>query len=457
MNSHHIIFLFGLFVSNVLFSQNISGVLPQLANQEIRLSGFNGLKDETIGTSFVDSLGNFQMTYSKKYFGVGYLISKDNKPFIVILNGEDIVLKGNALIDIESIKILKGKENQAFDRYAKEHPKREQALSAWNYLLKMYSNDSLFSVHKNVKNSITNEKNRLQSEDEKFIASLPQESYIRWFLPIRRLVSDAPLIAQYRPEALASSIRSFRNIDYTDHRLYRSGLFKESIENHFLLIENSGKPLDSVFKEMNISIDFIIAKLVSDPKKLNEVSDYLFDFLERRSLFTSAEYLALKLLNDKGCTLESNLSNQLETYRAMKKGNIAPDMVFDKSLFAKPEQSISKLSDIKSSYTLVVFGASWCPKCTEELPEIAKKYNSWKEKGLEVVFIGLEDSPSAFQDFAKAFPYRSYSDLKKWKSPIVLDYYVFGTPTMFLLDKNRKILLRPHSVKQLEAWLQYQP
>jgi hypothetical protein len=143
MNSHHIIFLFGLFVSNVFFSQNISGVLPQLANQEIRLSGFNGLKDETFGTSFVDSLGNFQMTYSKSDFGVGYLISTDNKPFIVILNGEDIVLKGNALIDVESIKILKGKENQAFDRYAKEHPKREQALSAWNYLLKMYSNNSL--------------------------------------------------------------------------------------------------------------------------------------------------------------------------------------------------------------------------------------------------------------------------------------------------------------------------
>jgi thiol-disulfide isomerase/thioredoxin len=201
----------------------------------------------------------------------------------------------------------------------------------------------------------------------------------------------------------------------------------------------------------------MIASLMKDPKKLNEATDFLFDFLEKRSLFQSSEYLALKLLNDKGCTLESNLSNQLETYRAMKKGNIAPDMIFDKTHFAKPEQSISKLSDIKSAYTLVVFGASWCPKCTEELPEIAKKYNSWKEKGLEVVFIGLEDSPSAFQDFAKAFPYRSYSDLKKWKSPIVLDYYVFGTPTMFLLDKNRKILLRPHSVKQLEAWLQYQP
>jgi thiol-disulfide isomerase/thioredoxin len=453
MNSHHFIFLIGLFVSNVLFSQNISGVLPQLANQEIRLSGFNGLKDETIGTSFVDSLGNFQLTYSKNDFGVGYLISTDNKPFIVILNGEDIVLKGNALIDVESIKILKGKENQAFDRYAKEHPKREQALSAWNYLLKMYSNDSLFSLHRNVKNSITNEKNRLQSEDEKFIASLPQESYIRWFLPIRRLVSDAPLIAQYRPEALASSIQSFRNIDYTDHRLYRSGLFKESIENHFLLIENSGKPLDSVFIEMNRSIDLMIASLMKDPKKLNEATDFLFDFLEKRSLFQSSEYLALKLLNEKGCSLENKLTNQLEIYRAMKKGNFAKEIEFKSNYKNSKLLPFSKLTDIKSSYYLIVFGASWCPKCNEELPALSKKYAEWKKKGVEVIFIALEEDKKSYEDFTKSFDFPSYTDLLKWESPIVKDYYVFGTPTMFLLNQDRKIILRPNSVNHADAWI----
>ena len=453
MNSHLILFLFGLFVSNVLFSQNISGILPQLASQEIRLNGFIGLKDETIGTSVIDSLGNFQLTYSKNDFGVGYLISTDNKPFIVILNGEDIVLKGNALIDVESIKILKGKENQAFDRYAKEHPKREQALSAWNYLLKMYSNDSLFSVHKNVNNSITNEKKRLQSEDEKFIASLPQESYIRWFLPIRRLVSDAPLIAQYRPEALTSSIRSFRNIDYTDHRLYRSGLFKESIENHFLLIENSGKPLDSVFVEMNRSIDLMIASLMKDPKKLNEATDFLFDFLEKRSLFQSSEYLALKLLNEKGCSLENKLTNQLEIYRAMKKGNFAKEIEFKSNYKNSKLLPFSKLTDIKSSYYLIVFGASWCPKCNEELPALSKKYAEWKKKGVEVIFIALEEDKKSYEDFTKSFDFPSYTDLFKWESPIVKDYYVFGTPTMFLLNQDRKIILRPNSVNHADAWI----
>jgi hypothetical protein len=34
----------------------------------------------------------------------------------------------------------------AFSLYAAEHPRREQALSAWKYLEKIYQLDSLFSV-----------------------------------------------------------------------------------------------------------------------------------------------------------------------------------------------------------------------------------------------------------------------------------------------------------------------
>jgi hypothetical protein len=55
----------------------------------------------------------------------------------------------------------------------------------------------------------------------------------------------------------------------------------------------------------------------------------------------------------------------------------------------------------------------------------------------------------------KNLPFISTCDFKKWDSPIAQDYYVFGTPTMFLLDDKRKILLRPNSVKQMDAWVDW--
>ena len=444
-----------LFVSSNLLGQTINGRLKQINNQIIKLEGFNGFKTYLISSIKSDEKGNFILKYSKSDYGVGYLISNDNKPFFVILEDGNIQIEGYNLNQPETISIINGQENQWFEEYAKEHPRREQALSAWSYLEKMYTLDSLFSTQKTLSQSIQEEKLRIKKEDATFLKSLPQESFVKWYLPTRKLVSSASTIAQYRPEELPETIKAFRNLDYTDSRLYKSGLFKDAIESHFWLLENSGKSLENVFEDMKISIDTMLLKLVANEKIFNEVTDYLFDLLERHSLFQASEYLALKVLNEESCTLNNDLAKQLETYRAMKKGNIAPEIIFIKSGFSIPPKAIDKLSDIKSKYTLVVFGASWCPKCNEELPEITKLYSKWKSKDVEVVFIALEDNKSNFVNFSKTFPFPSFSDNKKWDGKIVKDYYVFSTPTMFLLDSKRKILLRPSSVKQMDAWIDW--
>lgn len=445
--------IFLLFQSVIGHSQQISGKLPQLASQEIRLERFVGLQTEVLATTQIDAQGNFTLSYTQKEQGLGFLISADNKPFFVLLTGEDIVIKGNSLIEIDSLKVLKGIQNQQFEKFATEQPIREQAMNAWLYLKKMYQKESLFTVQKVSKQAISNEITRLQNEEKHYIASLSSSSYVKWFLPTRKLVSMTATIVQYRPEEFQSTLNFYRQLDYSDAKLYHSGLYKEAIENHFLMIENSGKPLDSVFIEMNRSIDLMIASLMKDPKKLNEATDFLFDFLEKRSLFQSSEYLALKMLNEKGCLLDNKLTNQLEIYRAMKKGNFAKEIEFKSNYKNSKLLPFSKLTDIKSSYYLIVFGASWCPKCNEELPALLKKYSEWKKKGVEVIFIALEEDKKSYEDFSKSFDFPSYTDFLKWESPIVKDYYVFGTPTMFLLNQDRKIILRPNSVNHADAWI----
>jgi thiol-disulfide isomerase/thioredoxin len=175
-------------------------------------------------------------------------------------------------------------------------------------------------------------------------------------------------------------------------------------------------------------------------------------------LFAASEYLALKVLNEVSCTIDNDLAKQLETYRAMKKGNTAPDILFSGDNFVPGTDFKSlpkKLTDLKSDYTVVVFGASWCPKCTEELPKIASLYPKWKDKGVQVVFVSLDEDQKSYRDFVKTFPFISTCDYNKWDSKIVKDYYVFGTPTMYLLDKKREILLRPNSVNQMDTWVDY--
>jgi len=453
-----ILFLALLLIESLSFSQNITGVLSELSNQEIRLEGFNGLKNYPISAAKLDEKGNFKLTYSKSDFGVGYLISVDEKPLFVILSGEDIEIAGESLSFAESVTIKKGKENQLFEQYASEYPRREQALSAWIYLEKIYTLDSLFLKQTKPNKAIQSEKVRIKNEDKNFLAQLPKNSYVSWFLPIRKLISSVSVIAQYRAEEIPATIATFRALDYTDERLYKSGLFKDAIESHFWLLENCGKSLDSVFLEMNRSIDAMMVNLTKDQKKLNEVTDYLFDLLERHSLFQASEYLALKALNETNCTLNSDLAKQLESYRTMKKGNVAPDLLFLGDQYAPGYSNANlpkKLSDIKNAFTVVVFGASWCQKCTEELPELIHHYAKWKAQGVEVVFVLLDENKATFENFTKIFPFVSVCDYQKWESPMAKEYYVFGTPTIYLLNDKREILLRPNSIKQLDAWVDW--
>jgi thiol-disulfide isomerase/thioredoxin len=446
-----------LLVSTATYPLNtITGTFLGLNNQQIKLVGFSGFDTYTIDSVNINDNGTFSLSYDKKDYGIGYLSAKDNKLFFIVLSGEDIFLKGDSFA--ESIEILKGKENRIFEQYASEHAKREQALSAWGYLEKVYTKDSLFTEQETPKLAITKEMKRIKSEDSLFLAGLHPDSYVSWYLPVRKLVSSVSTIAQHRTEEIPTAIASFREIDYTDARLQKSGLLADVIESHFWLLENSGRSLDSVYIEMNKSIDILIRNLLPDEQRLNEITEHLFKFLEKRSLFKSSEYLALKLLNEQSCTINNDFAAQLESYRAMKKGNIAPDFDFNKDVIAPGDETSKqpkKLSEIRSKYIVVVFGASWCPRCPQELSKISGLYKKLKEQGVEVVFVSLDEDERIFKNFAKVFPFISTCDYQKWESPIVQSFHVFATPTIYLLNDKREILLRPNLVSQLDSWIDW--
>ncbi len=453
--SIHILLLFSIFGYT---QHNITGTFPTLANQPIKLVGFKGFDTYTIDSVKANTAGVFKLSYLKKDYGMGYLATTDNKPFFLVLGGENVKLKGESLANAESIKVIEGKENQLFLQYAVEHGRREQVLGAWQFLKQIYTDDSLFAVHKTSQQAIFNEIQRIKTEEDLFLSGLNPESHIRYYLPLRKLVNSVSAVAQYRTAEIPSTIAAFRGIDYTDERLIKSGLLANIIESHFWLIENSGRPLDGIYSEMNKSIDMLVENLLSDEEKLNEISEYLFKLLEKHSLFRSSEYLALKLLNEQGCTINADFASQLESYRAMKKGNTAPDFDFTKDVVAPGYEASAlpkKLSDVKSKYTVVIFGASWCPQCPKELTQISKFYERWKQQHVEVVFVSLDQEEKLFKRFTGMFPFISLCDYQKWESPIVKSYHVFATPTMYLLNDKREIILRPNSANQLNAWIEW--
>ena len=189
----------------------------------------------------------------------------------------------------------------------------------------------------------------------------------------------------------------------------------------------------------------------------NEVSAYLLELLQRRSLINAAEYLALTVLEQDEVVLQPRLARQLEAYRAMKVGVTVPDIQFtgDILLQGKPISYPSRLSEVTAPYRLVIFGASWCPACSEAMAELIPLYEKWTKLGVEAIFVSLDTDPTAFQAYSEGIPFIAFSDYKKWDTQGVSDYYVSSSPSFFLIDSSGQLLLRPQSVKQIDAWVDW--
>jgi peroxiredoxin len=95
----------------------------------------------------------------------------------------------------------------------------------------------------------------------------------------------------------------------------------------------------------------------------------------------------------------------------------------------------------KDKVTLLVFGATWCPSCRHEIPLLKEFHTEFKDKGLNVLGIDIQESVKKV---------KSLVDKKKINYPVVLDskadvarlYKVIGIPLNIVLDRNGVIVYK---------------
>jgi len=449
-----IVLLF-VFTPLMVLSQSIKGEFSNILNQPLKLMGYDNFETYVIDSTQTDAQGKFSLNYAAKDYGMGYIKSSGEQVFILALSSENTTLNGSNFEALKALDIKKGSENKSMYEYFLAQPVRDQVLSAWHYLNNMYKDSDTFKNHLSTKKAIAEEISLLEEETEAFITDMPEDQYMKWYLPLRSLLSSVGNVARNRPERIPTTLIELRAIDYTEERLSKSGLLYDAIFNHVWFIENTSNPMSQVFKDLNLSIDIMADQLKNNDERFNLVMEKMFEIMEERSLFSSSEYLAEKLLqsDDCGC-LNPQLQKKLERYGKMAKGQTAPDIEFSNYTYYPEGVSAKSLKSLEEDYKLVVFAAGWCPHCREVMPKIEENYKHWKDKGVEVIFVSLDNNPKDFAKFAAPLPFISTTDYKKWEGKAVEDYQVYATPSYFMLDKDLEILIRPKSVEHAKAWIE---
>ena len=100
------------------------------------------------------------------------------------------------------------------------------------------------------------------------------------------------------------------------------------------------------------------------------------------------------------------------------------------------------LERFKGKVLLVDFWATWCPPCVAEVGPLVSVYNKYKDKGFEIVGISFDKEREAFDKFVKEnkMDWAHYYDGKHWENEVGPTYGIQSIPTMYLLDREGKVI-----------------
>ena len=88
---------------------------------------------------------------------------------------------------------------------------------------------------------------------------------------------------------------------------------------------------------------------------------------------------------------------------------------------------------------VVNFWASWCvPACYDEAPVLERNWRAYRERGVMVLGVDIQDTPEAARKFIDQFSL-TFPNALDPTGKVSIDYGVYGVPETFFIDARGRI------------------
>jgi len=253
-------------------------------------------------------------------------------------------------------------------------------------------------------------------------------------------------------------------VTFMDDRVIRTPFFIPRLERYYQEVISQSS--DSIIKDLDYKL--LLAR--TNPEMYKFLLNWFTDeYINPKYMGQDAVFVHLfekyhskgvsSWLNEKQMeTISRRAYMQMSNLIGIKAANL--EMV-DTNGKDKP------LYDLNAEYTLVIFWDPTCGHCKEEIPRIDSIYRaSWKAHGLKIyAVLSEQDKKDLWITYIKEHNIGDWANVYQTKETekAITDsqrpgfrqlYDVTQTPTLFLLDKEKRIMGKKLSWKQLDDLLQ---
>ncbi|MBI2162426.1 MAG: TlpA family protein disulfide reductase [Candidatus Rokubacteria bacterium] len=93
----------------------------------------------------------------------------------------------------------------------------------------------------------------------------------------------------------------------------------------------------------------------------------------------------------------------------------------------------------RGKVVVVNFWASWCyPACYEEAPVLERNWRRYRDRGVVVIGVDIQDTVEAAQKFIRDFDL-TFPNVRDATGKVSVDYGVYGVPETFFVDRQGRI------------------
>jgi thiol-disulfide isomerase/thioredoxin len=470
-------FMLTVSVNSIAQEYTLSAHVEGIPVSQVYLVSIYRFKQTIIDSASSGENGNFQFHFNRgSATGLYRLILGKTKKselnngqpqtFNIIFNKENTDVFTVFDYPADSMKVSQGKENQLYYEYLKKKRSNTQRLELLEQLLRQYPDDDCVPAPSKKDppcfyHQIEAQYSSLQMDLLNYTHDLVERYPGTFISKIVRAEQFPFLDVSLNEEARLQFMKSnfFKPSDFQDTLLLRSDVLSNKIVTYIGLYRNTSYNETQQSRAFIQGSDMILTMArAGDPGVFDYTLTYVMEGFNQIKQDEVLASITDNYVSGRSCGIEDeNLKRiilKTANYKRSSIGATAPEILFT----VEPKNSAGRpviLSDIKAEYTLLLFWASWCPHCNQLLPELKKVYDRYKGSRFEVVAVSLDvDS----LQYTKTISTGNYSwvnscDYRKWESPPAREYNVHATPTMFLLDRTKKIIAKPEKFEQVIPYL----